>query len=98
MFIIASIVFLAIPRVGFLPATDPRVRSTLEAIRRELTHEGLVYHRGNGTQELTKVELPRVLTNGGEAIGDLRFAQAVLIPQVTLDLTAQRLARSRQVA
>jgi GH15 family glucan-1,4-alpha-glucosidase len=34
---------LAIPRVGFLPATDPRVRSTVEAIRRELTHQGLVY-------------------------------------------------------
>ncbi len=33
---------LAIPRVGFLPATDPRVRSTVERIRTTLTHEGLV--------------------------------------------------------
>jgi GH15 family glucan-1,4-alpha-glucosidase len=33
---------LAIPRVGFLPATDPRVRSTVERIRTTLTQEGLV--------------------------------------------------------
>ena len=30
------------PLVGFLPATDPRVVSTVEAIRRELTVDGLV--------------------------------------------------------
>jgi alpha,alpha-trehalase len=34
---------LVIPTVGFLPATDERVRSTIDAIRRELTHDGLVY-------------------------------------------------------
>ena len=34
---------LAIPRIGFLPATDPRVRSTVERIRTELTRGGLVY-------------------------------------------------------
>jgi GH15 family glucan-1,4-alpha-glucosidase len=33
---------LAIPRVGFLPATDPRVRSTVERIRATLTQDGLV--------------------------------------------------------
>jgi GH15 family glucan-1,4-alpha-glucosidase len=33
---------LLIPVVGFLPATDPRVVSTVEAIRRELTVDGLV--------------------------------------------------------
>jgi GH15 family glucan-1,4-alpha-glucosidase len=31
-----------IPRVGFLPATDPRVRGTIEAVQRELTQNGLV--------------------------------------------------------
>lgn len=35
---------LMIPIVGFLPPTDPRVRGTVEAIRRELTSpEGFVY-------------------------------------------------------
>jgi GH15 family glucan-1,4-alpha-glucosidase len=33
---------LVIPRVGFLPPTDRRVRSTVERIRRELTRNGLV--------------------------------------------------------
>jgi alpha,alpha-trehalase len=30
------------PLVGFLPATDPRMRSTIEAIASELTQDGLV--------------------------------------------------------
>jgi GH15 family glucan-1,4-alpha-glucosidase len=34
---------LAIPRIGFLPATDPRVQSTVERIRTDLTRNGLVY-------------------------------------------------------
>ncbi|HXV87305.1 MAG TPA: glycoside hydrolase family 15 protein, partial [Gemmatimonadales bacterium] len=36
---------LIIPKVRFLPRSDPRVRRTLEAIRRELasTHEDLIY-------------------------------------------------------
>lgn len=34
---------LAIPRVGFLPATDPRVISTFERIAEQLTRHGLVY-------------------------------------------------------
>ncbi len=33
---------LLMPIVGFLPATDPRMRSTIEAIARELTEDGLV--------------------------------------------------------
>ena len=33
---------LLMPLVGFLPATDPRVRGTVEAIRRELLRDGLV--------------------------------------------------------
>jgi GH15 family glucan-1,4-alpha-glucosidase len=33
---------LLIPRVGFLPATDPRVLGTITAIRRELSDGGLV--------------------------------------------------------
>ena len=33
---------LLIPRVGFLPADDPRVTGTIDAIRRELVREGFV--------------------------------------------------------
>jgi len=33
---------LAMPHLGFLPATDPRVHSTVEAIARELTVDGFV--------------------------------------------------------
>jgi GH15 family glucan-1,4-alpha-glucosidase len=33
---------LLMPAVGFLPATDPRFESTVEAIRRDLTDDGLV--------------------------------------------------------
>ena len=33
---------LMIPLVGFLPATDERVRSTVAAIQRDLTHDGFV--------------------------------------------------------
>jgi GH15 family glucan-1,4-alpha-glucosidase len=37
---------LMLPLVGFLPVTDPRVRGTIEAIRRELVFDGFVmrYH------------------------------------------------------
>lgn len=34
---------LVIPQVGFLPPTDPRVRSTVERVRERLTSDGLVY-------------------------------------------------------
>jgi GH15 family glucan-1,4-alpha-glucosidase len=33
---------LLIPLVGFLPATDPRVAGTIDAIQRELTRDGFV--------------------------------------------------------
>jgi GH15 family glucan-1,4-alpha-glucosidase len=41
---------LLMPILGFLPATDPRMRSTIEAIARELTEDGLVlrYRSGDG--------------------------------------------------
>lgn len=34
---------LLLPLVGFLPADDPRIIATIEAIQRELTHDGFVY-------------------------------------------------------
>jgi GH15 family glucan-1,4-alpha-glucosidase len=34
---------LLLPQVGFLPCDDPRVVGTMEAIKRELMHEGFVY-------------------------------------------------------
>jgi GH15 family glucan-1,4-alpha-glucosidase len=34
---------LMMPLVGFLPADDPRVRSTIELIERELTQDGMVH-------------------------------------------------------
>ncbi len=34
---------MAVPRVGFLPADDPRVISTMERIREQLSANGLVY-------------------------------------------------------
>jgi GH15 family glucan-1,4-alpha-glucosidase len=34
---------LLIPKVGFLPASDPRVRGTTAAIERELLHDGFVH-------------------------------------------------------
>jgi len=42
---------LMMPLVGFLPATAPRVVATVEAIERELTHEGMVhrYHPEKST-------------------------------------------------
>ncbi len=38
---------LLMPLVGFLPATDPRMRSTIDAIARELTQDGLVLRYRN---------------------------------------------------
>ena len=34
---------LMIPRMGLLTPSDPRVKSTVEQIRKQLTHQGLVY-------------------------------------------------------
>jgi len=39
---------LLIPAVGFLPPTDPRVRSTVEAIERRLMSDGLVLRYNTG--------------------------------------------------
>lgn len=38
---------LLMPVLGFLPATDPRMRSTIEAIARDLTEDGLVLRYRN---------------------------------------------------
>jgi GH15 family glucan-1,4-alpha-glucosidase len=38
---------LLMPLVGFLPATDPRMRSTIEAIARDLTEDGFVLRYRN---------------------------------------------------
>ncbi len=46
---------LMIPLVGFLPATDPRMRGTVAAIERELMHGGLVLRYQTGE---TKDGLP----------------------------------------
>ncbi|MET9346566.1 glycoside hydrolase family 15 protein [Streptomyces termitum] len=42
---------LLIPRVGFLPPEDPRVAGTVDAVRAELTHHGLLrrYSPGEGS-------------------------------------------------
>src|SRR5439155_8894005 len=38
---------LLMPIYGFLPATDPRMRSTIEAVARDLTEDGLVLRYRN---------------------------------------------------
>ncbi|WP_037680016.1 glycoside hydrolase family 15 protein [Streptomyces albus] len=45
---------LLIPSVGFLPPSDPRVRGTVDAVRRELGHGGLIrrYDPGYGEDGL----------------------------------------------
>jgi GH15 family glucan-1,4-alpha-glucosidase len=44
---------LLMPHVGFLPATDPRMRATTEAIARELGADGLVFrYRDDGADGL----------------------------------------------
>ena len=43
---------LTIPLVGFLPADDPRVRGTLEAIRAELYHDGFVQRYSHDEADL----------------------------------------------
>ena len=63
-----------IPRIGFLPPTDPRVRSTVDQIRRHLTKDGLVYRYrtpdglagGEGTFTLCTFWLVDALALGGQ--------------------------------
>ncbi len=43
---------LMIPLVGFLPGDDPRVRSTIALIRRELTRDGLVLRYKSDTDSV----------------------------------------------
>src|SRR5262249_42650666 len=44
---------LMIPLVGFLPATDPRMRGTIAAIERELVADGFVWrYRPEGTESV----------------------------------------------
>jgi GH15 family glucan-1,4-alpha-glucosidase len=40
---------LLLPLVGFLPATDPRIIGTIEAVERELMSDGLVHRYKTGT-------------------------------------------------
>jgi GH15 family glucan-1,4-alpha-glucosidase len=48
---------LMVPLVGFLPATDFRVRSTVEAIERDLTEDGLVLrYRADGAERVDGLE------------------------------------------
>jgi GH15 family glucan-1,4-alpha-glucosidase len=56
---------LLIPLVGFLPATDPRVVGTVEAIQRDLTRDGFV---------------ERYRTDGGEEIDGLPGGEGVFLP------------------
>jgi GH15 family glucan-1,4-alpha-glucosidase len=49
---------LLIPAVGFLPPEDERVRGTVEAVRRELTDDGLVYRYATAADEGTVDGLP----------------------------------------
>ena len=68
------------PLVGFLPATDPRMRSTIEAIAEHLTEDGFVLRYRNqeglnadglsgeeGTFVICSFWLVSCLAQGGEA-------------------------------
>jgi GH15 family glucan-1,4-alpha-glucosidase len=41
---------LLLPLVNFLPADDPRMAATIDAIERELSHEGLVWRKAKGQE------------------------------------------------
>jgi GH15 family glucan-1,4-alpha-glucosidase len=49
---------LLIPAMGFLPPDDERVRGTVDAVRRELTEDGLVYRYATAAEEGTVDGLP----------------------------------------
>jgi GH15 family glucan-1,4-alpha-glucosidase len=75
---------LLIPLVGFLPCRDPRVRGTIEAVRRDLTWDGLVLRYRNeddvdGLPTGEGVFLPCSfwLVDCLELIGDHEAAQAL---------------------
>ena len=67
---------LLMPILGFLPANDPRMRSTIEAIARDLTEDGLVLRYRNPRAERRRLE-----GRGGHVrdllvLAGLRLAQA----------------------
>jgi alpha,alpha-trehalase len=70
---------LVIPRIGFLPPTDPRFTSTVDQIRQHLTRDGLVYRYrtqdglagGEGTFTLCTFWLVDALALGGR-LGEAR--------------------------
>ncbi|MGH2970395.1 MAG: glycoside hydrolase family 15 protein, partial [Solirubrobacteraceae bacterium] len=77
---------LLMPIYGFLPATDPRMRSTIEAVARELTEDGLVlrYRAAEGLnadglqgEEGTFVICSFWLVNALAQAGELERAQAL---------------------
>ncbi|MFB8248973.1 glycoside hydrolase family 15 protein [Streptomyces sp. NPDC055952] len=47
---------LLIPRVGFLPPDDPRVIGTIDAVREELEHGGLLRRYSTTSSQLTEVD------------------------------------------
>ena len=63
-----------IPLVGFLPADDDRVRSTVEAIERDLTEDGFVLryrdrgHRRGGRAHRSRGGVPGVLVLDGRLL------------------------------
>jgi GH15 family glucan-1,4-alpha-glucosidase len=60
---------LLIPEVGFLPATDPRVISTVEAIQRELITDGLV----------RRYQLPEPTVDAGPAVDGLTGSEGAFL-------------------
>jgi alpha,alpha-trehalase len=77
---------LLMPLVGFLPATDPRMRSTIEAIARDLTQDGMVlrYRNEEGLnadgltgEEGTFVICSFWLVSGLAQAGEVERAQAL---------------------
>ena len=74
---------LLVPLVRFLPAHDPRVAATVERVRAELTHDGLVYryrnteHDGVGGPEGTFVICTFWLVDALAMLGRLEEARAL---------------------
>jgi GH15 family glucan-1,4-alpha-glucosidase len=60
---------LLIPEVGFLPPTDPRVISTVEAIQRELVTDGLV----------RRYQLPEPAVDAGPAVDGLTGSEGAFL-------------------
>jgi GH15 family glucan-1,4-alpha-glucosidase len=60
---------LLIPEVGFLPPTDPRVISTVEAIQRELITDGLV----------RRYQLPEPTVDSGPAVDGLTGSEGAFL-------------------